>query len=441
VRNRSVFVLLALALLVAGSCRSQSGGEEAGGETTASSTAASTDVDGFGDLASPCGEGDASGATAQGVTDTAIRVGTMSDATATAQPGLNQELWDSAEAFVAWCNEQGGIEGRKLVDTRYESKLFEARQATIEACEQEFMLVGGGAAFDDESSEERLNCGLPDVPAFNATLAGTEADLSHRALPTPFDQLSVGEAVYLAEQQPDAVNKAGILTANFPSAKNIALRARTGYTEAGWNFIDEQLYNPAGEANWTGIVASLRNAGVEALLYSGTYEPLAAFLQAADEQDWKPEILIGTSSIYKPDLVTEAGSAAEGVYTYSNVPPFEDPPEGSATSTYLNLLDQYVDGAEPSLMGAQAVSAWLMWATAAKACGSELTRECIAEEIDELDEWTAGGLQAPSDPAAGTPPPCFVLMQVQDGTWTKVHPEEGMDCDESYLKPTDADYQ
>jgi ABC-type branched-subunit amino acid transport system substrate-binding protein len=442
VKRWSVVAAVLLALVAAG-CRaessvpSQEASESRGPGTTETAQPAGAT---FGDLEVPCGEGDASGATDQGVTDSAIEVGTMSDASSTVQPGLNQEIWDASEAFVAWCNELGGINGRQIEYTAVEPKILEATQATIAACDTEFMLVGGGAAFDNDVARERVACGLPDVPAYNATKAATEAELSYPPLPTPFDELPVGEAFYLAEQHPEAVAKAGMLAPNFPSAVNIATRAKVGYEAAGWTFVDEQLYNPAGEANWTGIVSGFKSSGVDALLYAGTMEPLAAFLQASAEQDYKPTILIGTSTIFTPDLITEAGPAAEGTYAYTSVRPFDDPAEGSATAAYIELLDTYADGAEPALLGANSMSAWLLWATAAKACGSDLTRACVGEKITEISEWTAGGLHAASNPSAGTSPSCFVLLQVKDGVWTSVHPESDFDCDPSYTVPTPADY-
>ena len=48
----------------------------------------------FGDLKGVCGPGDASGATAQGVTDDAIQVGTIADPGFIGRPGLNQEIFD-----------------------------------------------------------------------------------------------------------------------------------------------------------------------------------------------------------------------------------------------------------------------------------------------------------------------------------------------------------
>ena len=84
--------------------------------------------------------------------------------------------------------------------------------------------------------------------------------------------------------------------------------------------------------------------------------------------------------------------------------------------------------------GQQAASAFLLWATAAKACGSELTRECVIEELTNTHEWTAGGFQAPADPGANTPTECGVLLKLEGTGFERVFPKEAntFDCDPSY---------
>src|SRR5262245_40006139 len=76
----------------------------------------------FGDLKDRCGPGDASGATARGVTNDSIKVTTMADPGNSFSPGLGQEYFDTAEAFVKWCNDAGGILGRKIELTTRDAK-------------------------------------------------------------------------------------------------------------------------------------------------------------------------------------------------------------------------------------------------------------------------------------------------------------------------------
>jgi hypothetical protein len=93
--SRWLLPFVVVALATAGCSRSSGGGK--GGGSSSSTGAASAASGDFGTLKGVCGPGNAKGATAQGVTDTAIRVGTMADPGATVRPGLDQEFFDSAD--------------------------------------------------------------------------------------------------------------------------------------------------------------------------------------------------------------------------------------------------------------------------------------------------------------------------------------------------------
>ena len=92
------------------------------------------------------------------------------------------------------------------------------------------------------------------------------------------------------------------------------------------------------------------------------------------------------------------------------------------------------NGGEVALLGMQTASAFMLWATAAKACGSDLTRECVLNEADGIDEWTGGGLHVPSDPGVNETPPCGLVMELVNDTYQRVFPEElgTYACDESW---------
>ncbi|HEX5094615.1 MAG TPA: branched-chain amino acid ABC transporter substrate-binding protein, partial [Acidimicrobiia bacterium] len=84
-------------------------------EGQSSNNAQGLDAGAFGDLGVICQPGD--GATASsstsdpGVTADSVQISTFSDPGFSGRLGLNQELFDTAEAFTKWCNEHGGING------------------------------------------------------------------------------------------------------------------------------------------------------------------------------------------------------------------------------------------------------------------------------------------------------------------------------------------
>ena len=130
-RLRRLMVVGACVALLAGACSDR--GEDSAGGTDSSDTSAATEGEGggetFGTMESPCGPAAETGATAttgaggddpaetQGISADTIQVGTVADPGFSGAPGLNQEIFDAGEAFVAWCNDQGGINGRQLALT------------------------------------------------------------------------------------------------------------------------------------------------------------------------------------------------------------------------------------------------------------------------------------------------------------------------------------
>jgi hypothetical protein len=137
--GRWLVPFMVVALLATACSRSSSSSKG-----SSSTTAASGGSGDFGSLKNVCGPGSSKGATALGVTDSTIRVGTMSDPGNTASPGLNQELFDAAVAFTSWCNDAGGIDGRKLQLDQWDAKLTEVSARMIQACAVDFALVGNG---------------------------------------------------------------------------------------------------------------------------------------------------------------------------------------------------------------------------------------------------------------------------------------------------------
>src|SRR5204862_7924189 len=123
-RAGGVISLLLLGLLAnaCGGNHSNGANPGTGGTTVAPTTApAATD---FGTLASPCGHGTAKGATANGVTDTSLTIGYGDDAGYAAAQGLDKEMSDAMKPMIAWCNDQGGINGRTVVGKYYDAKVL-----------------------------------------------------------------------------------------------------------------------------------------------------------------------------------------------------------------------------------------------------------------------------------------------------------------------------
>src|ERR1700694_6021269 len=144
-RLRTVVILLSVSLIAA-AC-----GSRGGGTTSATTTPGTTG-------------GATSGLTASdvGITPTEIHVASVQDVGGPV-PGLFESSKDAMQAFTAYINSQGGINGRKLVvdysDAQISSTNFQI--ATQAACSGDFSMVGSYSIGDAGAVSPSQQCGLP----------------------------------------------------------------------------------------------------------------------------------------------------------------------------------------------------------------------------------------------------------------------------------------
>ncbi len=425
-RRRWLGVVLVVALTVTACGRSSSESDK-GGNTT-SSTAAGAGSSSFGSLKDVCQPGDAKSAPTQGVTADSITVGTFSDPGSSVRPGLNQELFDTAEVFAAWCNDHGGINGRKLVVDQHDSALFNVRPEMAKACQKDFFLVGGGAVFDQEGVKPRLQCMLPAIPAYAVSAEARGADLQVQPIPNGLTSQPFGPYKWLKEKFPDGAAHAGVLYGQLPSLITTAEMRKEQITRAGWKLVYTDTYPATGPTSWAPYVEALRSKGIKGLVWVGEPENLAALENALHDAKYKLDFVVTDANHYDQKLIEVGGESIDNVYVIGTLVPFEMAGENPATKQYLDLFDKYKpDGKSHAYLGLQAMSAWLLFATSAAKCGDDLTRRCVYENARKVKDWTGGGLHARQDPSEGLISQCFMLYKAgPDGfTFPDVDANEG----------------
>lgn len=432
---RRLVVTAVLALLVA-SCSSDRGDDptaagDGGDRSEESGSGDGRDegpaTDAFGDLDSPCGEaedGAANQATEQGVTADEIVIGYGDDAGFAQSPGLSHETSDAVEAMIAWCNDQGGINGRQIVGNYYDAAITEVVNAVTQACNEVFMLVGQAWALDSAQEETRLGCDLPMVPTYTVSAEAANAPLMFQAVPNPIDMYTAGSAAQLAELFPDEVANAAVMYGNFAATIDTTDKVLQAFPEHGWEFLDcPQEYNIQGEPDWRPFVQSLSDCGAEAIYYSGqAYPNMQNLLDAAAQEGYEPIWLTESNSYLASFAEWNANGNGDNVYVRTAFTPFEQADDNPATQQYLDIVE--AEGGDISQLGEQSTSSFLLWATAAQACGADLTRDCVMEELSQVTSWTGGGLHVESNPAENLPPECSMLLRLDGAEWIQAFPEE-----------------
>lgn len=434
---RAGIIAISLATVVAGCGSSRSEENPSSGEDATAPAAAST----FGDLESPCGEGDASGATDQGVTDASIAIGYGDDRGFTASPGLSQEVGDAVDAMVKWCNEQGGINGREIVGNQYDAAMTNAASVMQKACEQDFMLVGQGFAYDEAAEQFRVGCELPTVAGF---VIGPNASMGpdkFEPVPLPLDYYNGAMLASAMEVHPELKDGVTALGSTSPAISQGVAKVVDVLGKLDANVVDCGVtMSQDGEASYVPFAEKFKNCDASALWITNSPTPIAfGLLEGLQRID------AGMKYIFESTWYGEATSkwngdsgAADGMVTGLVFQPLENADVVPAVQDYLDVVVEG-SGAKPGLLGMQSASAFLLWADVAKDCGSDLSRECMVDGLKNVHEWTGGGLHAPSDPGNNMPSSCALVVELEGDTFKQIFPETRgeFNCSDDYLVETD----
>ncbi len=404
-------------------------GAESGGEATGSRL----DQGGFGDLAAVCSEGDgaAAGATETGLTADEIHLGTVTDKGSAERAGLTQEMYDTAVAFAAWCNEHGGIAGRTVVIDDLDAKLFEYGQRIADACQRDFALVGGGAVFDSQDGGARVECGLISVPGYAVSPQARVAELQVQPVPNPVYEFAAAGWRWLQGAYPEST-KLGVLWVNLDGPATIHAQIVEGATKLGYDVVFDEQYRALGETGWRGFVQKMREQGVTALEVVGEPENMVALQQAMQTEGWYPDFTHLQPNFLDRKFAEEGGtSVSDATYMRSVFPTFDMADQVPAMADYLELMERYNPDGKVAMLGMQSLSAFLLLATAANACGAELSRACVLDQAAAQADWTAGGLHSPQTPGNSVATRCSLAIQATP---------DGFRYDEALTEPNEGIY-
>jgi hypothetical protein len=390
----------------------------------------------FGTLPSPCGKGHATGSTDKGVSNTSINLAYGDDRGFSGLPGLDQEMGDAVKAMIAWCNSQGGINGRKIVGDYYDAAVTNVGSAMTQACKKDFMLVGEGFALDGVAEGTRLGCNLAAVPGFTVAPVVANAYEMYQATPNPADYSPVSSAYQIQKLFGKAkTQKAGEYNSTLSTQAQSMAKAVQAYTKAGWKFPNCSVtINYNGEANYTPFVQKLQSCGAQIIYNDSTPGPtLYGALQAQNQIGYNP-IWVEDSGAYTAAFAAwNTGGLGNNVYARLSYEPLEAAKVVPAVAQYLAIVKKY--GGITSQLGEQSTSSFLLWATEAKACGSKLTRQCMINQLSKVTSWTGGGLNASGNPSKNLPPSCGLLMRLDNTKWVQAYPKKlgTFDCSPKYV--------
>jgi hypothetical protein len=155
---------------------------------------------------------------------------------------------------------------------------------------------------------------------------------------------------------------------------------------------------------------------------------------AMQQQNFKPAVFAPTFSSYLPSFISDANGSTEGAYIAMPQVPLErltDTPQTQWTpgtyelQRYINTLNHYYPRHNPpGSFGAPGWGEAALFATAASACGDNLTRACLFNKLDTMGQFTDNGFLSPTRPADHHIYTADLIVQVRNGKFVEIRPTD-----------------
>jgi hypothetical protein len=403
------------------------------------------------------GSPSANQATEVGITSSTIRIGVIADVDNAASPGIFAGSPTAVTAFAKFINASGGLAGRKLQVDFMDSHLTDtaARNAIIKACSQDFAIVGTEALFlnnvdDLVSCPDRTGAatGLPDLASFSTATAEQCSPVTFSANPGQLDCSTLtqnpqtyrdnqGAIKYFLRTRSKSLHGIFVYSNDLKTAANAGIAIARG-NEAGGVKSDGEIGISAlaPQSGFTPIVQQMKAKQSNYAFDIGQFSSMVALRKEALLQgiDSKNVIWDCSSNCYNPGLIQQAGSAVEGQYVELALLPFNETKANKALANYVNAVGaSKVDG-----FGAYSWIASLLLrdsvnAVVKKGGNNALTRKALLAQLAATTSFNGDGMWTTTNVGQRIPSPCFLLLQVKNGQFTRVYPTKAgtFDCNRS----------
>jgi ABC-type branched-subunit amino acid transport system substrate-binding protein len=305
-----------------------------------------------------------------GVSEKEIRIG-MANALTGPASGLGVNLKAGAEAYLARVNAAGGVNGRKLVlvsrDDGYEPDRAAAETRSLIDQDKVFLLFGYvGTPTSAAAVPIAARAGVPYLFPF------TGAEF----LRNPVNKWVFNVRASYFDETEAMVER---LTKD-AGAKKIALFIQDdAFGEAGKAGVNRALHKRgmkvAAEARYKRNtvevdegVAKIKAADPEAVIFVGTYKPLAAIVKKAKAAGVKAKFMT-VSFVGTADFIKEAGADGDGVYITQVMP--------SPDNAGVSLVKQFhedIKGGPVNYSSLEGYANAMVLVEALKKTGGDLTR-------------------------------------------------------------------
>ena len=377
-------------------------------------------------------------ASGPGITATTVTVGQIADISEPI-PGLFKSAQVGVQAYFAYINSLGGVNGRKLIvdsrDSAFNPSTIQNDAADI--AKNDFAFVGNYTLFDVGMQSAIDTNHVPNVSVAIGSALGNDPN-TYSPTPSTGNDYALGPLQYLKQQFPDATQHVGVLYA-----------AATASSRQGWAVESQALdhlgykvayvrgFN-ANETTFESDVLKMKAEGVKMFLGVAFPDNYAATIaREFSQQGFHP--MNFESAGYGSNLLPLSGGTNEGTYLILGTALYlgQDASTIPAVATFTKWMKNIDSKDSIALWGATSWAAAALFVQALRNAGQNPTRASLVAALNKITTFDAGGLIAASNPAQNVPAHCWLLAQVKNGQIVRVppSPKTGFICSPGDMFP------
>ena len=377
--------------------------------------------------------------TTPGLTPTSVTIGQVDDISAPI-PGLFKGAEIGTEAYIAYINAQGGINGRKLKLDAHDSAFSSGTvgNASQEIAQNDFAMVGGYTLLDQAEQSAIDAAKLPTVEEVLSPQMMTDPNL-YSAIPVVNGGEASGPFKWFKSKYPKDIKALGLIGSNSAATAITAehtFRALTYALGYKWAYSRDASFT---ETSFLPDIIKMKNAGVTMVFEPTQQAPyVATIAQEMKQEDLDVPLLVGAGS-YSAAFDPGADGNGSLLTTVTALYMGEDAKAVPAVATF----DKWAKKVDPqTTLDLFTLYGWInaeLFAQALKAAGTDPTRASLDAQLNKVTSYNAGGLISTGNPAQKIPGQCWIAAKYENGKWQRIAPDpkSGFVCKPGGFYPTD----
>jgi len=412
-------------------------------DATANTTAPTTTE------ADPCA-GVTTESTDIGITADKITVLVAADVQSPLAPGLFKDAWVGVKAWADHLNANGGLACRQVEVIEFDTLLNpnESANAQISACENALAMVGTTAlfVFDTDTMNTCPDMvgnpiGLPDIAQLTTEVAhqcsantfpvvAPQGACPYSGGPREFTE-RVGDVRWFQENIDPNLKGVFLAPGDLPSIRQASITTIRAIENLGVENVAEFAVSGADlQPVYTPFVQAIADNGANFARTGSNDQSLVKWRSEAAAQGVEAEIWACTIACYTHSIFDAGGEVIDGTYVTIFSIPFEEADTNTELQTYVDSVDN------PAAFGLNAWASGVMFEDAINALVEAngvngITRQSLLDQLSTVTAFDAHGMLGVTNPAEKLSGPCFAILQIQNGSFARVHPTQRgtLDCE------------